>query len=69
MPSLIGFDKLICVFVCVYTPSSVSPPVQMLSSLTQFLSYHKNEKICLSTTTLYVPLTVQPSNSTSILVS
>lgn len=57
MSALTGFDKLICarVCVCVYTPSPVSPTVQTLSSLTQFLSQHRNEKI--STTALCAPFT------------
>lgn len=52
-------------FVCMYTPSPVSATVQTLSSLTQFLSYHRNEKACLSTTHCE-PLPLQPSNPAPI---
>lgn len=55
---LTGFNKLICVRM--YTPSPVSPTVQTPSSLTQFLSYHRSEKTCLSTA-LCVPLPLNPA--------
>ncbi len=61
LSSLAGFDKLICVRA--YTPSPVSPTVQTPSSLTQFLSYHRSEKTCLSTA-LCAPLPLQPSDRT-----
>lgn len=59
LPLPVPTDWLMC--VCVYTPSSVLPAVQTPSSLTQFLSYHSQEKIS-QYTTLCAPSPLQPVN-------